>query len=130
MKRILLFLSILLSPVFISGQGNVHFYQQFSTAFQSGNASSLSRMLDDEVDYQYQGTEGRFSRVEAENSLRFFFSKSKPAQFEFKHQGSSADGQLYGIGQLKTEEGKQYRVTCRARAVGPSYRIIRLDIEG
>ena len=114
----------------LQGQSNEHFYEQFSEAVRNGNVSLLSQLLDEEVDYQYLGKDKRFSRTETENNLRLFFATSTPLGFKFKHQGASADGQLYGIGQLETAEGKSYRIMCRARAVGAEYRIIRLDIEG
>ena len=120
----------MLLPLLMQGQSNERFYEQFDEAVQRGKVSLLSQLLDEEVDYQYLGIEKRFSRTETENNLRLFFSTSTPLRFKFKHQGASADGQLYGIGQLETAEGKSYRIMCRARAVGTEYRIIRLDIEG
>lgn len=128
MKKYFIIIKILLLPLLLNGQSNEQFYKQFSEAVNSGSAASLSQLLHEEVDYQFRGKDERFSRTETENRLHQFFSTSIPLRFYFKHQGGSADGQLFGIGQLETAGGKYYRIMCRAKAVGTSYRIIRLDI--
>lgn len=100
----------------------------FSTALNEGDVSSLSALLDDEVELMQPGETGTFLKQAATRKLAAFLRQNPPTRFMMKHQGSSADGQVYAIGQLTTESGSNYKVLLRAKQSGSEYRIFKLDL--
>jgi len=49
--------------------------------------------------------EGTFSKAQAEQIMKEFFTKYTPKSFEIKSQGTSSDGSNYAIGTLVTNKG-------------------------
>lgn len=101
----------------------------FSAALSQGDMSSLSALLDEEVELIQPGETGTFRKQAVTGKLAAFFRQNPPVRFMMKHQGSSADGQVYAIGQLTTQSGGNYKVLLRAKSSGGAqYRIFKLDL--
>jgi hypothetical protein len=101
----------------------------FGAALSQGDISSLSALLDEEVELMHPGETGTFRKQAVTGKLAAFFRQNPPARFMMKHQGSSADGQVYAIGQLTTRSGGNYKVLLRAKSSGGTqYRIFKLDL--
>jgi hypothetical protein len=107
--------------------------QAFSSAMSRSDMNSLTALLDDEVELQQPGQNGTYRKSVATGKLADFLRQNPPQSFMLKHQGSSADGQMYAIGQLTTRSGSNYKVLLRAKpngtqSVGGQYKIFKLDI--
>ncbi len=121
-----LFMLCLLSHV--SAQSEHPVAKAFGTALSQGDISSLSAMLDEEVELLQPGETGKFRKQAATGKLAAFLRNNPPASFLVKHQGSSTDGQVYAIGHFTTQSGSNYKVLLRAKPQGAHYRIFKLDL--
>lgn len=121
-------LLLLLFSVSVVAQNNHPLSQAFTAALAKGDAASLSSLLDEEVEFAQTGASGTYRKQLVLNKLSEFFGANPPLRFVMKHQGSSADGQLYAIGQLTTQAGKNFKVLLRARPSGSQYRIMKLEV--
>ena len=102
--------------------------QAFSTAMGRADVNGLTALLDDEVELMQPGVSGRYRKQVVSSKLADFLRQNPPARFLLKHQGSSADGQVYAIGQLTTQSGSSYKVLLRAKPAGANYRIFKIDL--
>ncbi len=76
-----------------------------SNAIRKGSSSELAVYFNSSIDLTVPGKEGSFSKAQAEQIMKDFFTKNTPKSFEIKHQGKSADGSNYAIGTLVTNNG-------------------------
>lgn len=98
-------------------------------AFQSGDASRVAGYFDKMVEMNMSGKEGAYSKSQAEQVLKDFFSKNKPIKFEFQHDGASGgNNAYYAIGILKTENSK-FRVSLYMKKNDSTFIIQELTIE-
>lgn len=74
------------------------------SALRSGNASELSKHLDDNVELTLPDKSNNYSKAQAQLILKDFFSNSSVKGFELKHKGESPGGH-YCIGTLQTGSG-------------------------
>ena len=79
--------------------------EKIALAIRAGNAKELSKYFSKNIDLNIPGSEGVFSKTQAELIMKDFFSKYKTLEFNTLHQGSSKDGAKYTIGNLKTDKG-------------------------
>ncbi len=101
MKFLISFLSAVI--LLISGTSD-----NINKAIQSGDAFALKKYMNETVELVVLGEENVYSKTQAEQILKQFFSRNKPVKFEVLHNGGS-DNSQYFIGSLKTER-KTYRV--------------------
>jgi hypothetical protein len=74
------------------------------SALRSGNASELSRHLDDNVELTLPDKSDNYSKAQAQLILKDFFNNSTVKGFELKHKGESPGGH-FCIGTLQTGSG-------------------------
>lgn len=79
--------------------------EKIALAIRAGNAKELSKYFSKNIDLNIPGSEGVFSKTQAELIMKDFFSKYKTLSFNTLHQGSSKDGAQYTIGNLTTDKG-------------------------
>ncbi len=84
-------------------------YNEISDAIRSGDARSVARYFSSTVDLTILNQEEVYSKAQAEQVLRDFFSKNTPRSFNLIHKGVSKEGAKYAIGNLVTAQGAQYR---------------------
>ncbi len=75
-------------------------------AVAEGNASELVKYFNEKVNISIPGSDGLFSKEQAEVILENFFTKNKVTSFKINHKGGSGEGSLYYIGVLNTKERK------------------------
>lgn len=97
-------------------------------AIRRGNATELSQYFYTTIDLSVMEKEGTFSKVQAEQVLKDFFSKNPPKSFEIKHQGNSSDGSNYVIGNLITSKFN-FRVYFLIKTIGGKQYLQQLQIE-
>ncbi len=73
-------------------------------SLKAGNAAELSRYCDDNILLTLPEKSDSYSKAQAEQILRDFFSNNGVKGFELKHKGDSPGGQ-YFIGTLQTKSG-------------------------
>lgn len=69
-----------------------------ATAIEQGDSRGLSNHLNATVQLILPGSDGRFSKTQAELIIRDFFNRTPPLSFTLKHSGESGDGSQYHIG--------------------------------
>ncbi len=129
-QHLLCFTAFLLVGFVVPAQGQqaIPLTQAFSTALSKGDVQGLTALLDEEVQLVQPGENGTFRKQAATGKLAVFLRQNPPVSFFMKHQGASADGQVYAIGQLTTQSGGNYKVLLRAKQAGTQYRIFKLDL--
>ncbi|HEX6334122.1 MAG TPA: DUF4783 domain-containing protein [Flavisolibacter sp.] len=78
-------------------------------ALRTGNATELSKYVDDNIEISLPDRSDTYSRAQANVILRDFFSNSGVRGFEVMHKGDNG-GSKFCIGTLQTRGGN-YRTT-------------------
>lgn len=99
-----------------------------STAFKSGDAEKIATHFTDPIDLSIPDNEGVFSKTQATQILKTFFSKNKPNNFKVVHNGDSKNNSHYSIGNLTTSSGI-YRIYILYKNVKSTNIILELRIE-
>ncbi len=79
------------------------------TALRSGNATELSKYVDDNIEITLPDKTDSYSRSQALMILQDFFTNNGVRNFEVKHKGDNG-GNQFCIGTLQTKAGN-YRTT-------------------
>ena len=103
--------------------------REISQAIRQGNAREMSKYFGQNVDLTLPGSEGTFSKSQAEVILRNFFSKNSPVGLSVNHQGNSRDGSVYVIGTLQTRSGQTFRTYFLLKKVSDSFRLHQVQFE-
>ncbi len=98
------------------------------TAMKSGNASQVSRFLDNTVDITLPDKSNSYSRSQAEQVIRDFFTNNSVRSFDIIHKGDNSGAQ-YCIGSLVTRTGI-YRTTIFMKQKGDKQVIQEIRFEG
>ena len=98
-----------------------------SNAFKGGNASSLSAVMDTEVDIAVPGATKKSNGAGAVSALNSFFSSNKPTAFSVVHHADKKENGFF-VGKLTTAD-KSYRVNVTYRADGDKAIIQSIRIE-
>ena len=102
--------------------------QNITDAFKSGNSKEISEFFTSSIDLAVNDNDDVYSKAQAEQILKKFFSEHKPSSFKIMHEGESRNGIKYFIGELETANGK-FRVTINMKDVSGSTKIHQLRIE-
>ena len=108
MKSLYTILSFLFLSVNIAS-AEFDLLDDIANALRSGDAKSVSKYFGNSVDLTIITQEEVYSKVQAEQVLRDFFSKNQPRSFNVIHKGESKEGARYAIGSLITNQGVSYR---------------------
>lgn len=123
---ITLLLSLLLS---LGGELPVDVpYGSVQSAFKSGNASAVAGMCKDKCLISVLDDEGVYSKSQATQVLKSFFSKYPANSFSFIHKGSGSSEGAFGIGTYSSK-GTDFRVTIHFKKISGSFKIESITIE-
>lgn len=89
-----------------------------ANALRSGDAGMVSRFFGNSIDLTIVANEDVYSKTQAEQILKEFFSKNTPRSFTILHKGESREGARYAIGTLVTAQGQVYRTYFYIKAKG------------
>ena len=98
-------LSGILMPASSNGQTK-HIAPAVTKAVIDSDATELVKYFNEKVNLSIPGSDGLFSKEQAEVILENFFAKNKVNSFKINHKGGSGEGSLYYIGVLSTKERK------------------------
>ncbi len=110
---------VLLSPAVWAQNPTV---AEVKLVMEVGNAAELANYFSDKVDLNIEGSEGAYSRSQAEGVLKSYFREHPPASFQINHEGSSENGLIYAIGEY-VSGGVSYRVWIRLKNVNDQFKI-------
>ena len=117
-------LIVLIATLSMSFKGET---DSINAAFKNGDVSVLTLNMNETVELVILEKENIYSKTQAEQILKRFFSNHKPVGFEVLHNGGSKNSQYY-IGSLKTEKGT-FRVYYLLKNKDGKSRIFQLRIE-
>lgn len=125
MKRFFNLLLILLFPLasLAFGPGD-----DIIKAFQSGNATNIAKFFDTNIDLQILSKDSTYSKSQAEQLLKSFFSNNSVSSFKVLHKVNSANDSSESIVGQMMSGGKSYRVHILIGKSGASKVIQELSI--
>ena len=101
-------------------------FEDIGSSIRSGDAQSISKFFGNSVDLTIINKEEMYSKAQAEQMLKDFFSKNTPVSFAIIHKGVSKEGSKYAIGSLVTAQGTTYRTYFYIKQSGNNYYIQEL----
>lgn len=119
---------ILLAGFSLSFKEFAGIVDDINNGLKAGNAAAIARYFNASVDLNLPGNEGMYSKAQAEQILKDFFSKNSVKSFSVLHQGESKDGAQYIMGSLVTSNGT-FRTYCYLKKNGDGFMIKELRIE-
>lgn len=105
-KAFILIVGIVLSTGLARSQKML---DDISAALRTGNAPALAAYFHATLDVTVLQKQGTYSKSQAEQVVKGFFTDNKPSNFTINHNGTSGEGSKYIIGALATSTG-EYRV--------------------
>ncbi|MEI6174317.1 MAG: DUF4783 domain-containing protein [Bacteroidota bacterium] len=118
----------LLCLSFIACPGPDETTAQVASAIQSGNSVELSKYFNSMVDLTLPGYDDSYSKAQAGQIMKEFFSKNPVKSFKITRQGSSPDGSNYSIGSLDTGK-KVFRVYFLIKSVNGQNLLHQLQVQ-
>lgn len=103
-------------------------YAKLDSAFDQANSSYIVSQAKEKVLMNILGTEGAYSKSQAELVLKDFFSKRPNGSFEFTFKGQESAAGTFAIGTY-TSGGNKYRVTMHFKNCNSVYKIESITIE-
>ncbi|MES2456689.1 MAG: DUF4783 domain-containing protein [Bacteroidota bacterium] len=124
----LLYLIVLFFNIssFTSFQGDI--IDNLSAHFKAGNSKEIAANFSPSVDLIIIDEEDVYSKAQAEQILRSFFSKYPPVKSSVIHRLNTNPNYRYGAVSLATKNGT-FRVSVTMKKTGNSFFITELRIE-
>ncbi|MEI7500889.1 MAG: DUF4783 domain-containing protein [Bacteroidota bacterium] len=113
---------------FISSQGPEETATLVASAIQASNATDISKYFNSMVDLTLPGYDDSYSKAQAGQIMKEFFSQNPVKSFKINRQGSSSDGSHYSIGSLDTGK-KVFRVYFLLKSVNGQNLIQQLQVQ-
>ncbi len=120
---LILILSYYTSPVHAQSE---NLYGNVRAALKAGSSKELAKYFHETVELNMNGENENYSSVHAEIYLKDFFKKYESVDFEYIHQGSSAEGLQYAIGTY-SYSGGNFRVLIRTKKFAGADKIYIID---
>ena len=80
--------------------------EDISAAIRAGNSKDLAKYFGPTLEIILPGSDGAFSKAQAEMIMKDFFAKSAPVSFSINQKGNSAGGAQFIIGTYKNKNEK------------------------
>jgi hypothetical protein len=107
MKKLIRFLTLCLSVLVITSADVLSeppgLTENIAAAIKAGNSKELAQYFGPTVEIILPGTDGAFSKAQAEMIMKDFFGKSAPVSFTVNQKGNSAGGAQFMIGTYKSK---------------------------
>lgn len=104
-------------------------FDEIAFAIRSGDSKQLSTYFNATLDLTILNREDVYSKAQAEQVIKDFFTKNAPKTFTIIHKGSSPEGTQYAIGNLVTSSGKTYRTSFYFKSTNGKNVLMELRIE-
>lgn len=103
--------------------------KEISQCFKTADASKLAAHFNTSLDLTLPGNEGAYSKKQAEQILKMFFSNNPVHEFTMNHTGNSNSGSTYLIGSYISTSQKKFRVYLLIKNSNNTNLIQQLQIE-
>ncbi len=123
-----LILIVFLSAAFVPLPGPEDTATQVASAIQAGNAADVAKFFNAMVDLTLPGYDDSYSKTQAAQIMKDFFTKNPVKGFKITRQGSSPDGSQYSIGSLDTGK-KVFRVYFLIKTVNGQNLVHQLQVQ-
>lgn len=110
-----------------AAQSTENNFVDIEKALKTGDAESFSNLFCELIDIDILGDANIYSKNQAKQIVKKFFTKYTPKNFTFIHQSGKGKVQ-YGIGRLSAG-GENFRVTIFLQDLGNKYAIHQIRIE-
>jgi hypothetical protein len=100
-----------------------------ANAIRQGRSAEVAKYFGPNVDLTLPGSEGTFSKAQAEVLLRNFFASNSPTSANIVHKGSSRDGSFFAILNMQTRAGDSFRVYILLKKVSEDYLLHQIKFE-
>ena len=118
-------IKILITAVLLSlTTGNVEIHEALNT----GNSQKLSTLFAESIDLTILDEEDTYSKKQAEQIIKKFFTNHTIVRYEVVHVGSAKDGSFFEIGKLHTKK-KNYRTYFVLKGKQKNQKIHQFRIE-
>jgi len=101
---------------------------QVAAAIQAGNAADVAKYFNSMVDLTLPGYDDSYSKAQAGQIIKEFFTQNPVKSFKITRQGSSPDGSQYTIGSLDTGK-KVFRVYFLIKLVNGQNLLQQLQVQ-
>jgi|ERR1035437_6939789 hypothetical protein len=102
--------------------------KQIVTALTAGNAATLSDYFNSMVDLGISGNEDSYSKTQATQILKDFFSKNPVKSVKITRQGTSTDGSQFSIGEMQAGTAT-FRIYYLLKKVSGKFLVQQLQIQ-
>jgi len=130
MMRFLFPLLILIAPLMSFGAFQDDFIDEMSVLFKSGDSKEIAKNFSTSVELSIIKDDDVYSKVQAEQILREFFSQHSPKNSVVLHLINTNPTMRFGILSLTTKNGK-FRVSITSKKINNAFLIteLRIDLE-
>ena len=128
MIRFLLPLLLFLSPIIPQGLFQTGGIEDLNVLFKAGNAKEIAQNFSSTVELSIVDSDDVYSKAQAEQILRDFFSKNSPKNSKIIHHINTNPTMRFGILNLTTAKGI-FRISITSKKVNQSFLITELRIE-
>lgn len=134
MKKLIKIALLVIASISVSlsfalfNSNNDDIISDIAAAIKSGNAANVSKYFNTTIDLTVPAGEGTYSKTQAEQILKDFFTKNPPKSFTINHQGASNDGSLFAIGTY-ISGSTSYRSYFLLKKIASGYCIHQLEFE-
>ena len=127
-KLVIMFLPVLFCAGFTSFSGPEETATQVAAAIQAGNAAEVAKYFNTMIDLTLPGYDDTYSKAQAGQILKDFFSQNPVKSFKVTRQGSSPDGSQYTIASLETGK-KVFRVYFIIKTINGQNLVQQLQVQ-
>lgn len=124
MYKIIIFIGLLFLPCLLKAQTPTA--EEISTMIKAGDSKELGKFFNSNIELNVNDERKNYPKTQAELVLKNFFQKNPPLDFEYKHQGTSAEGLRYFIGSYKSKDAV-FVTLIRMKAVSGKYLIHKME---
>ncbi|WP_432711740.1 DUF4783 domain-containing protein [Pedobacter sp.] len=128
MIRFLFPILVLMAPFIPQGLFQSDFIDQLSPLFKAGNSQEIAKNFNPSIALSILKEEDVYSKVQAEQILRDFFSKHNPTNSTVLHLINTNPNMRFGILSLATKNGK-FRISITSKRTNNVFLITELRID-
>ncbi len=128
MMKFLFPILIVLAPFVPQGLFQGDFIDEMSSLFKTGNSKEIAKSFHNSVALSIIHDEDVYSKAQAEQILRDFFSKHPPTNSSVLHLINTNPNMRFGILSLHTTNAR-YRVSITSKKINNSFLITELRID-
>lgn len=101
---------------------------EISKAIQNNDAKTLATFFNTTVELDMLGEEGNYSKTQAEQIIKKFFTTYPVSSYKVIHTGNAKDGSSFEIGTV-VSKGSEFRTYLLLKGTGAAQKIFQFRVE-